>query len=88
MRRLHSQFSSRHPPRTIKTKDCEQLWKGFPNAVDKAQAVQTLAKTLADPRGRVFVPRLNDKDAELCIEILDRVSHDPHLPFRRLRQSR
>ena len=40
-------------------------------AVDKAQPVQTLAKILADPRGRVFVSRLNDKDVELCIEILD-----------------
>jgi len=63
------------------TKDYEEMWKGVTNATDEAQAVQALAEMLADNEGRTFVSCLGDKDAELCIEILDSVSRDPHFPF-------
>ena len=47
--------------------------------VDEAPGViRTLAEILADKNGRVFVPRLERESAELCIETLDHVSHDPH----------
>ena len=44
------------------------------HAIDEVQAVQTLAEILADKEGGVFISRLDNKDAELCIEILDCVS--------------
>ena len=42
--------------------------------------VQTLAEILADKEGGVFISRLDSKDAELCIEILDCVSHHLYMP--------
>ena len=60
------------------TRDYEQLWEGVTRITDEAQAVQALANILADKEGRAFVSRLGGKDAELCIEILDDVSHDLH----------
>jgi len=66
-------------------KDYVQLWKGATTAVDKARAVRALAEILAGPKGRVFASHLDSKDAELCVEILDQVSRNLHLPFRRLR---
>ena len=69
-------------------KDYRRLWKDVTNTIDEARAVRTLADILADKEGRTFISRLEHKDAELCIEILDRVSHDLHLlPFRCLRWS-
>jgi len=62
------------------TKDHQRLWKGVANATDKAQAVQILADILADHEGRAFISRLDSKDAEPCIEILDDVSHGLRLP--------
>lgn len=64
------------------TKDYEELWDGVTNAANEAQAVRTLAEILTDKEGRVFISRLGSKDAELCIEVLDRVSHGLHFPFR------
>ena len=47
--------------------------------VDEAPGViRTLAEILADKDGRGFVPCLERESAELCIETLDHVSHDPH----------
>ena len=43
---------------------------------DESKAVRTLADILADREGRTFVSRLERKDVGLCIEILDRVSHN------------
>ena len=60
------------------TKDYQQLWKHVTSATDEAKATRTLAEILADQEGRAFISRLERKDAELCIDILDRVSRDPH----------
>jgi len=57
------------------TKDYQQLWKGAACATDEFQAVRTLAEILADKEGKEFIPRLDSKDAELCVEILGNVSH-------------
>jgi len=62
------------------TKDPQRLWEGVTNATDGVQAVQTLTGILADKKGRVFISRLGSKDAELCVEILDDVSHNLHSP--------
>ena len=68
------------------SKDYQRLWKDVTSATDEAKAVRTLAEILVDKEGRAFASRLERKEAELCIEILDRVSRDFHLPsFRRLR---
>ena len=65
-------------------KDFRRLWKDATNTIDQAKAVRILADILVDKEGRVFISRLERKDAELCIEILDYVSCDPHLfHFRR-----
>jgi len=58
----------------------QQLWKGAVSAIDKAQAAQTLAEILTEKDGRVFISRLDSKGTESCVEILDNVSRDPHLP--------
>jgi len=63
------------------TKDYKQLWKDVTHAIDEVQAVQTLAEILADKEGGVFISRLDSKDAELCIEILDCVSCDLYMPL-------
>ena len=57
-------------------KGYQQLWNDLTNATDEAKAVQTLAGILADLEGRIFTSRLEGKDAELCIKILDRVGYD------------
>ena len=57
-------------------KDYQRLWEDVTRAIDEANAVRTLAEILADEEGRTFVSRLERKDAELCIEILDHVSCD------------
>jgi len=60
--------------------DYQHLWKGVTNTTNEAQAVWTLAKILADKEGRAFISRLHKKAVELCVEILDNVSRDLHLP--------
>ena len=79
-------MSPRHPPSTrpnrpLKTiaKDYQQLWKDITSTSDKGKAVRTLAEILLDKEGRSLISNLERKDAELCIEILDHVSRDPHL---------
>ena len=69
------------PLRRVMAKDYGQLWKDVTHAIDEVQAVQTLAEILADKEGGTFISRLDNKDAELCIEILDCVSRDLYMPF-------
>ena len=57
----------------------QQLWKEVINAIDEAAAVLALVKILIDREGRAFALGLSPEDAEHCIDILDRVSHDPCL---------
>ena len=62
-------------------KDYKELWKGVTNSTDESEAVRALAEILGDKEGRNFIPRLERKEAESCIELLDRVSRDAHLPL-------
>jgi len=57
----------------------QQLWKEIAEAESGAEAVRTLAEILADKEGRIFILRLERKNAKLCIEVLDRVSCDLYL---------
>ena len=59
-------------------KNYQRLWKEVTSAIDEAKSVRILAEILVDKEGRAFISRLERKDAELCIEILDRVSRDLH----------
>ena len=56
------------------TEEYQRLWKGIAGADDKAQAVQSLAKILAEKKGRAFISSLDNGGVELCIEILGNVS--------------
>ena len=68
-------------------KDFRRLWKDVTSTIDEAKAVRTLAEILVDKEGRVFISRLERKDAELCIEILDHVCRNSYLlPLRDLTQ--
>ena len=67
-------------------KNYQQLWKDVASTSDEGKAVRTLAEIVLDKEGRTFILELERGGAELCIEILDRVSRDPCLLlFRRLR---
>ena len=80
---------TRPTPQNIMATDYEQLWKVVTDTTDDATSVPALAGVLADREGRGFVSRLGRKQAELCVAILDRVSHDPHsAPFHPLRLPR
>ncbi|KAF9647778.1 kinase-like protein [Thelephora ganbajun] len=59
------------PPQIAMPRDYGRLWKDVPDATDEAKAVRILAEILSDKDGRDFISRLEPKDAELCIEILD-----------------
>ena len=59
-------------------KNYQGLWENVTSAVDEAQVVRTLAEIVVDKDGRVFISSLERESAELCIEILDRVSHHLH----------
>jgi len=66
-------------------KDHGRLWKEVAGTTDEGKAIRTLAEILADKEGGTFVSNLGHKDAELCIEILNRVSRNPRLSlFRRI----
>ena len=60
-------------------KDYQRLWKDVTSVTDGSKAVRTLAGILVDKEGRAFISRLERKEAELCIEILDHVSCNLHL---------
>jgi len=68
------------------SKDYRQLWKDVTDTADEGKAVRTLAEILVYKEGRNSMSKLECKDAELCIQILDRVSWDLHPPpaFRNL----
>jgi len=68
-------------------KDYQQIWDSVADAVDGAQTVQTLSAILADKEGQAFISHLDNKSAALCVEILDNVSYNLHLPSH-LRPSR
>ena len=57
-------------------KNYQRLWNEVTHAIDEAKSVRILAEILVDKEGRTFISRLDRKDAELCIEILDYVSRD------------
>ena len=64
-------------------KDYRQLWENAACADNEAQAIQILFDLLVNEEGRTFVSRLDSKDTEVCVEILDNVSRDfcsSHLP--------
>jgi len=66
----------------------QQLWRDVASTSDEGKAVRTLARIVLDREGRTFILNLEHNDAELCMEILDRVSRDPYLfPSRHLRWS-
>lgn len=56
--------------------DYQQLLVDATSAADKTESVRILAKILAGEDGRDFVSRLDLKDGEMCIEILDHVSRE------------
>jgi len=67
-------------------KDYVRLWKDVASTTDEGKAVRKLAEVLVDKEGRTFMSSLECKDAELCIEILDNVGRNSHLPpLRHLR---
>ena len=57
-------------------KDFQRLWKDVTDSIDETMAVRALADILTEKDGRTFVSNLSRKDAEYCIDILDRVSRD------------
>lgn len=57
--------------------DFNKLWKNARTTVDEAESVRTLAKILSSTDGRTFISNLEPLEAELCIDILDRVSSNP-----------
>jgi len=61
-------------------KEYQRLWKDVTSANDEGEAVRTLAGIMLDEEGRAFISNLERVDAELCTEILDRVSRDLY-PF-------
>lgn len=67
-------------PSKAMAKDYQRLWKDAISAKDETKCVRILADILADQEGRRFALGLGRGDAEWCIEILDRASHDLDLP--------
>ena len=66
------------PPRRTMAKNYQRLWEEVARGTDEAKSVRTLAGIVADKEGRAFISRLERKDAELCIEILDHVGRPSH----------
>jgi len=65
------------------TKEPRRLWEEVASIADEAGAVRALCEILADKDGRCFVSHLERKEAELCIEVLDRVSRGLYLTLFR-----
>jgi len=59
-------------------RDYRRLWNDITSVPDEGKAARTLAEILVDKEGRYFISDLGCGDAELCIEILDHVSHSLH----------
>ena len=60
-------------------KNYQQLWQDVASTSDEGKAVRTLAEIVLDKPGRAFISNFERDDAELCIEILDRVSRELYL---------
>ena len=58
----------------------QRLWMDVANPTDEAQAIRSLAEILSNKEGKIFISRLDRKDAELCVEILGDVGPDLHSP--------
>lgn len=56
-------------------KDYSELWMNVVNATDRGEAVHILTGILLDEEGRSFIANLEGEEAELCVKILDHVSH-------------
>jgi len=56
--------------------DYQQLWGRVTTTTSEAQNVRALAGIVADKEGRVFISRLDSKEAVSCIDILDNVSRN------------
>ena len=70
------------PHGTLCPVDPSVLWREVVTSPsDGARPVQALAEILANKQGRSFVFQLERNDADLCLEVLDRVSHDRRLSW-------
>ena len=61
-------------PTNVMAENYRQLLAQAISASDKAESVKILAKILAGEGGKGFISRLNRKDGEQCMEILDQAS--------------
>ena len=77
----HVPFAHRNPPQEPMAESYSQLWNSVANTNDKAEAVLALSKISTDKEGRDFIVSLGREEIQLCINILDRVSFDLHLPL-------
>lgn len=75
----HSMALSDPSPREATDKDYQQLWNDVSESPEGAGAIPALIKILADKEGRDFILEL--KEAELCMNLSDRVSCDLRLPL-------
>jgi len=57
------------------SKDYQQLWNSVTNKTDQGEAIRILADILTEKEGRIFASHLELNQGEVCIEILDHVSH-------------
>ena len=62
-------------------KDYQRRWNDVAKGPEKAGAIPTLGKILADKEGRDFILGLGHKETELCLKLSDRVSSDLHSPL-------
>lgn len=56
-----------------------RLWGQVVHATDDSRAIRILAEILVQKEGRAFISRLGRDEAELCIEVLGRVSRNLYL---------
>ena len=62
-------------------KDYQRLWEGIATATNEAEAIRALTEIVVDKEGRRFISHLDSTGVDSCVEILDQVSRDPHLPI-------
>lgn len=62
-------------------KDYQRLWEDITvsSKSDEAEAVRTLTEIVVEKEGRAFISSLDRAEAELCIELLNRVGLDCYL---------
>jgi len=61
------------------TERYSQLWDSIASTTHDPKAVLALNEILSDEEGRDFVLSLGHEETKLCINVLGRVSFDPHL---------